>query len=242
MRRLIKESVVPGIGKVKYFENSRAKAFSIKVNINGEITVSVPKKGKLKDAVKFVDEKSEWIKKTLLKMKSKSDSQFVWDEKTKFKTKYCDVKIIPSDVQYVLIHLDENLLEIQYPQEKDVASPEIQAGIKFGITETLRLEAKDYLPGRVKYLADKFGFKYNRIFIKHQKSKWGSYSSRGNINLNLELMLLPDELIDFIILHELAHSKYLNHGKEFHRLLNKITGGREKELDAEINKHRFMLH
>jgi len=242
LRILIKESVLPEIGKVNYYKNPRAERISIKTTVSGEVDVVIPQNEKLKEAEKFVNEKSDWIKRSLIRLKSKYGEQFIWDENTDFKTKYCDVKIIPADVKYVLIHLDENLLEIQYPQEKNVASPEIQEGIKFGITETLRLEAKDYLPGRVKYLAGKFGFKYNKVVIRHQKSKWGSFSSRGNINLNLELMLLPDELIDFVILHELAHSKFMNHSKEFHRFLNKITGGREKELNEEIKKYRFILY
>lgn len=242
MKNLLKEKYFSEIGNVKFIINSRAKRVNIKVNHDGDVTVVLPKKGRIKDAEKFLTEKSDWIKKVQLKVKTKFGEPIVWDENSNFKTKYCDVKISPADVKYVLIHLDENLLEIQYPENKDVASKEIQDGIKFGITETLRLEAKDYLPARVKYLADKFGFKYKRIFIKHQKSKWGSYSTKGNVNLNLELMLLPDELIDFIILHELAHSRFPNHGKEFHRFVNKITNGKEKELEAKLKKYRLILH
>ena len=133
-------------------------------------------------------------------------------------------------------------MEIQYPKEKDVKSDEVQNGIKFGITETLRLEAKDFLPVRLKQLAEKYNYKYNKVFIKHQKTKWGSCSSKKNINLNLELMLLPDEMIDFVLLHELVHTKYLHHGKGFHRELNKIFGGREKELDKKLNQYKFFLH
>ncbi len=242
MKKLVKEIDYHEIGNVKFFRSNRAKRSSIKVNHKGEVFVVLPKDEDIEEAEKFVNGKLEWIRKTKQKVLSKFGEAVVWDKHSKFKTKYCDVKIFPADVKYVLIHLDENLLEIQYPQDKDVKSEEIQNGIKFGITETLRLEAKDYLPERVKHLAGKFGLKYNRVYIKHQKTRWGSYSAKGNINLNLELMLLPDELIDFIILHELAHSRFPNHGKEFHRLVNKITGGKENELEAKLSKYWMILH
>ena len=86
----------------------------------------------------------------------------------------------------------------------------------------LRKQAKEYLPGRLAELAALYGFSYNQIRIKHNVSNWGSCSSKGNINLNLNLMRLPSELRDYVMLHELCHLKYLNHGPEFHALLESV--------------------
>mgnify|MGYP002624001249 FL=1 len=86
----------------------------------------------------------------------------------------------------------------------------------------LRRQAKAYLPGRLAELSAQHGFNYNQVRIKHNVSNWGSCSSKGNINLNLNLMRLPAELQDYVMLHELCHLKYLNHGPEFHALLETV--------------------
>ena len=82
--------------------------------------------------------------------------------------------------------------------------------------ESLRKKAKAALPLRLKELADRYGFRYNRVTIKHNTSNWGSCSSKGNINLNLNLMRVPVPLQDYIILHELTHLHHPNHGPKFH--------------------------
>ncbi len=105
--------------------------------------------------------------------------------------------------------------------------------------EKLRAEAKQSLPTRLRELADLHGFQYNRVFIKNNISNWGSCSSKGNINLNLRLVTLPEELRDYVILHELCHLKYLNPGKDFHALLENVCPG-HRELAKELKQYRIV--
>ena len=88
--------------------------------------------------------------------------------------------------------------------------------------EELRKRAKATLPPRLEELARLHGFHYNKVFIKNNASNWGSCSSRGNINLNLRLAALPQELQDYVMLHELCHLKEMNHGPAFHALLESV--------------------
>ena len=101
--------------------------------------------------------------------------------------------------------------------------------------EKLRAQAKEALPPRLAQLAAQHGFSYNKVFIKNNVSNWGSCSSRGNINLNLRLVSLPQELQDYVMLHELCHLKYLNHGKEFHALLESVCPG-HRELARQMKE------
>ncbi len=94
--------------------------------------------------------------------------------------------------------------------------------IKAVQVERLRAQAKEYLPSRLAFLAAKYGFVYNRVTIKHNRSNWGSCSTRGNINLNLNLMRLPVLLADYVLLHELCHLRHPDHGGDFHALLEKL--------------------
>lgn len=104
--------------------------------------------------------------------------------------------------------------------------------------ESLRAQAKKELPPRLAELAAQHGFKYNKVFIKNNISNWGSCSSLGNINLNLRLVELPSELQDYVMLHELCHLRYLNHGREFHALLESVCPG-HRALARQLRAHRL---
>jgi len=100
--------------------------------------------------------------------------------------------------------------------------------------------AKLILKNRLREMADKHGFKYNKVFIRKQKTRWGSCSEKNNINLNVNLILLPDELIDYAILHELVHICVKDHSKRFWEELNKYVPD-AKEFDRELNNHKILL-
>ena len=103
----------------------------------------------------------------------------------------------------------------------------------------LRKQAKAYLPGRLAELAAQHGFSYNQVRIKHNASNWGSCSAKKNINLNLNLMRLPAELQDYVMLHELCHLKYMNHGKEFHALLESVCPN-HKALRIKLREYKLV--
>lgn len=88
--------------------------------------------------------------------------------------------------------------------------------------ERLRKVAKMVLPARVGELAERYGFGPVRVCIKHNSSNWGSCSVRGNVNLNLNLVRVPQLLRDYVILHELSHTRHMDHGAAFHELLESL--------------------
>ena len=96
--------------------------------------------------------------------------------------------------------------------------------------ESLRAKAKAALPPRLADLAARYGFRYQRVTIKHNTSNWGSCSAKGNINLNLNLMRVPVPLQDYILLHELTHLHHPDHGPAFHAELEQL-------LSDHFSKH-----
>ena len=90
-------------------------------------------------------------------------------------------------------------------------------------------KAKKEITRRLKYLANKHGFTYNRIFIRSQKTRWGSCSYRNNISLNIKITRLPLELMDYVILHELTHTRVKNHSGKFWQLLDVLVGDAKKK-------------
>lgn len=86
----------------------------------------------------------------------------------------------------------------------------------------LTIKARKVIPDKVKAYADKMNVTYEKITIRHQKSRWGSCSTKGNLNFNCLLMLTPDEVVDYVVVHELSHRIHMNHSKEFWQEVEKI--------------------
>lgn len=88
--------------------------------------------------------------------------------------------------------------------------------------EVMRAQARRELPVRLAELAQTYGFTYNKVTIKHNATNWGSCSTKGNINLNLNLVRMPHLLRDHVMLHELCHLRHPDHGPAFHLLLEHL--------------------
>ena len=96
--------------------------------------------------------------------------------------------------------------------------------------------AKEFLVGRVGELARLHGFKYGRVTVRRQKTRWGSCSAKDNISLNAGLMHLSERARDYVIMHELVHTIHKNHGKRFWRKVEKIMGD-IKDIRRELRGH-----
>ena len=105
--------------------------------------------------------------------------------------------------------------------------------------EEMREKARAELPPRLMELACLHGFQVNGVRLKHNRSNWGSCSVRGNINLNINLVRLPAELRDYVLLHELCHLRHMNHGREFHALLESVCPG-HLELRRKLKNWRII--
>jgi len=107
-------------------------------------------------------------------------------------------------------------------------------------SEIYEWQARAMLIRRLEEMARIHHLKYRKVSIKNQKTKWGSCSSRDSINLNINLVRLPEQLRDYVILHELVHTRFKNHGREFWAELDKALGGGAKELARKLRKYRLV--
>lgn len=103
----------------------------------------------------------------------------------------------------------------------------------------MRIEANRIFPLKVKTFALKNEFKVSDVKINKSRTRWGSCSYRKSINLSLYCMLLPEHLVDFVILHELCHTMEMNHGDRFWMLLDKVSGGKAKALTKELKQYKI---
>ena len=114
--------------------------------------------------------------------------------------------------------IDEHMLKVQSTIDERSKLEKIT----FEQIKELADQAVEYIPKRVKYYAEKENFVYNKITIKNLVSRWGSCSTKGNLNFNCLLMLTPDYVIDYIVVHELCHLREMNHSEKFRAEVEKI--------------------
>lgn len=114
--------------------------------------------------------------------------------------------------------IDEHMLKVQSTIDERSKLEKIT----FEQIKELADQAVEYIPKRVKYYAEKENFVYNKITIKNLVSRWGSCSTKGNLNFNCLLMLTPDYVIDYIVVHELCHLREMNHSEKFWAEVEKI--------------------
>ena len=120
--------------------------------------------------------------------------------------------------------------EVHYPCVSD--GPALSAALMKALVKILRDEARSLLPVKLRFFAERYGFCYNGVTIKHNSSNWGSCSTLGNINLNLNLVRLPEPVCDYVLLHELAHLRHHDHGPEFHDLLERLCSDNLTRLSS----------
>lgn len=144
--------------------------------------------------------------------------------------------------KFILIKDTEGKYLLQCPETADISKSNIQTWIEKAIISALQHRAKEILPARLSVLASKHNFNYKRVTTRNSRTQWGSCSNNGTISLSIYLILLPDTLIDYVLLHELCHTIEMNHSPRFWALLDKACACNSKELRAKLKEYKTELY
>jgi len=223
---------------ITFLARNSSRSIRISITQVKGVRVFVPLFVSFSSAKSFVISKINWINKHITKIEKLKSEKTIFKTGFIFNTKLSAIEFKLAPIDKIKSINNNNSIEILIPEDIIIKSSNCQLEIRSEIEKILRRDAKNYLPKRVSYFAEKFDFHYKKVTIKNAKTRWGSCSSINNINLNLHLMRLTDELIDYVILHELVHTKIKNHQKEFWDLLD-IVSGDAKGLDRELKKHHI---
>lgn len=228
--------------EIQFIKNERSKNYRINVEPFKAIQVSIPRYGTYKAAYEMVDEKLNWIKQARMKTSETEAKRTIFKPGVDFKLIDRELEFIPLSFSTKAIRsrLTQTKIKIYHAGDINFEDEANQEVIREVIEKALRVEAKKYLEPRLEYFANKFGFYYNRVVFKNAKTRWGSCSADNNINLSIHLIRLPKPLADYVILHELTHTKVKNHGKMFWAFLESVLPG-ARELDKELNNYRIRI-
>lgn len=148
------------------------------------------------------------------------------------------LKLETSPLKNFTVSMRDEMVVIACPAHADFTTDRVQTLVKNAVMRAMRKKAEEYLPPLVQYWSSLFDLPYNKVTISKARSRWGSCSSKRDISLSFYLMLLPAHLMDYVILHELAHTREMNHGPKFWELLNQLTDGKALALRKELRIHR----
>jgi len=224
--------------EIKIYKSHLAKKLSVLIRPSGSIRVTIPKYISYLEAEKFAISKKNWIYATLSKIEqSKNNSQMnLISEKG---TKYHNLVFTEQNKLGVKLRVHNGIISVMYGREIAKDSLEFKNIVYKGIIKALRIESRETLPKRLKELADLNRMKFSKVTIKNMRTRWGSCTANNNINLNLHLMALPNHLIDYVLLHELAHTIEKNHNNKFWTLLESICPS-SKIYDKELKTYKIL--
>ncbi len=193
------------------------------------------------EVYKILQEKSHWIQRQSVRVANWKNHFTRFEEGKEYRTRAHRLIMETHNRPTIRITVAKGLIKVVFPEFAGIGDPKVQTAIRKGIEEAWRIEAKSWLPERTEQLAKKFGFRYGKVTVRNSRTRWGSCSWDNNISLSLHLMMLPDHLIDYVILHELVHTVHKNHGKGFWQMLDTVTGGVQK-LEKEINSYQIGIY
>ncbi len=203
--------------------SDRARRMRIRVTPRGAVEVVLPRGATEAEAERFIAREREWIERALARIERQRASVGV--------TREADV--LPS---FVDLRAIGERVPVSY-RSTDAASVSTRRGRDGTLTVSgavrdedacaaslrrwLHRTAKDILPDRLHALADHHGFSVSGVAVRCQRTRWGSCSGRGRLNLNAKLLFLPPELVDHVLVHESCHTVHLHHSDRFWRLVER---------------------
>jgi hypothetical protein len=209
------KTIALGKREIKLIKSKRSKYMRLSISSYGEIRLSVPYNATLVHINNFLQDKGSWLDKAITGLKLATPLEINDDS---------GLSIAGENYSFI-VYQDQPELKIQIDQSgqrififNDGSS---QAVVKELLRDKIRKLAGSIIAQRVEAYASIMGISYGRISIREQRSRWGSCSSMGNLNFNWKIVLAPTRIMDYVIVHELAHILEHNHSQNFWQLVEK---------------------
>lgn len=197
---------------VRVVRRSSIRHLRVTVDLYNEVSLNVPQNVSERWALKFLQEQADWIYEVLKKSPETITLAEYLRQRPRVSGlgKEWQVELVEDRRAGFDIDRTECRIRLKYGPDKDVSQQ---------LAQSLRRFARVVIHARVEEVARMRELRYHRIFIRDQRTRWGSCSERGTLSFNWRLVLLPTELHDYLIMHELAHLTHMNHSGAFWKLV-----------------------
>lgn len=230
----LKQFVLSDGTPVTVYKRKSSRNLRITVTPEGLIKVSIPRWAAYGMGVKFAQSRLPWIKQQHKPLGQLKAGQTIGKaHRLRFETKPGSSRVTSRVLRGEVV--------VYHPLELSPGDADVQLVARRASTRALRQQAETLLPQRLASLAAKHDFNYNQVSVKQMKSRWGSCDHHRNIVLNLYLMQLPWENIDYVILHELTHTKVMRHGPDFWAAMGEVLPDVTR-LRKEMRHYQPVVH
>lgn len=230
MAKVSKTFLVDTVGQVTVTKRSNARRIKLSIRNNTPI-VSIPRYLPFKTGLLFAAKNAQWINEHTTQSLLLDDGIQIGRGHT--------IAILPTD-STLSTRVTETTIVVRMPEEYSVDDIEVQDRIAKASVKALKKQLESELEQRVELWQDTVNLYPKKVKVKQLTARWGSCSSDKTITFSLFMAQLPEQLIDYIIVHELTHIKHMNHSKEFWAFVAQYIPD-YKELRAELKKHKLEL-
>ena len=199
----------------------RAKYVRISVGVDG-VQVVAPAFMENQEIIPLVDNKREWIFQKFESYRQRItqislEREYISGEKLLFLGKNYSLTVQEHEGRYCSVQLADNQFLVSI--NKDIPQEKRREAIRRTLEQWYLGSAKKLFSERLEQYTDKISVKVNMVWLKNQKTRWGSCSQKGNLNFNWKLVMAPTHIVDYVVVHELCHLRQMNHSKEFWKLV-----------------------
>jgi predicted metal-dependent hydrolase len=193
---------------IEFVRNRRARHYILRVNADGRVRVTVPWNGSRAEALRFVEERREWLVRERYARAVDAAKRGPWKAGTR-------ILFLGEEFTLQTSELDARRIRVSFADQSFVIPIDRAANLRAPVEAWLRRCATIDLPERLARLALQHGFDVKALSIRNQRSRWGSCSASGRISLNWRLIQFPTHVVDYVLIHELVHLRHMNHSRRF---------------------------
>jgi predicted metal-dependent hydrolase len=222
--------------------SKKARRMRMQIDTRGNIIVVAPWHAGEKIVNDFIVKNHGWLEKQLAKIgklkKKRPEFHYMTGDIFYYFGEPVTLEVHPADAKRPTIKIRGDKMFITL--HRNISLNEGIESIKKTIADFYREKAEETIRDRLEHFNEHYGFRYNRVTMRDQKSRWGSCSRMGNINFNWRLIMAPIEVIDYVVVHEMCHLKEMNHSYRFWALVAQIMP-EHKKYRKWLKENHYML-
>ena len=227
---------------IEFLRSRKAIRMRLQIDREGKITLVAPRFSTSADIQSFLARHRSWTQKHLERIRKQQSLRpkpnYLPNDVFYYFGESLILEVKPSDRKRSTLKVRENRMIVTL--HKAIGREEGVRSVQKVVRDFYRQKAEEVIRDRLEHFNEHYGFHFNRVAFRDQKSRWGSCSKAGNLNFNWRLVMAPIEVIDYVVIHELCHLREMNHSRRFWALVEQ-TVPNHKESRTWLKENHLLL-